>query len=89
MELRDEWIAGGGMEDVLDEAVPLEQAGRALVHWWHLRHYRGAIAGEGEPKVEEDDFFRRELERMGWGPVEAGEEQEWEPDVGEVQLEGW
>lgn len=82
-ELRDEWISGQNVEDGVEEAVPLEQAGRALVHWWHLRRYRdcmgpGARAGTGEDRDASDsikrqeaasdsDFFVRELEKMGWG----------------------
>ena len=46
-ELRDEWLCGGDVDGVVEEAVPLEQAGRALVHWWHLREYRGVMEGAG------------------------------------------
>ena len=73
-ELRDEWLAGGDVDGVVEEAVPLEQAGRGLVHWWHLRNYRDVmeggvgVGGNGaEGHGEEDDFFARELEKMGWG----------------------
>lgn len=105
-ELRDEWLCGGDVDAVVEEAVPLEQAGRAIVHWWHLRNYRAVMEGkmdgeaEGEGKVgEEDDFFARELEKMGWGVggmgggdegEEGGEVQvgsEWEG--GPLQMEGW
>ena len=73
-ELRDEWLCGGDVDGVVEEAVPVEQAGRALVHWWHLRTYRESMegkAGLGREK-EEYDFFARELERMGWGTGEVG-----------------
>lgn len=44
-ELRDEWLCGGDVDGVVEEAVPLEQAGRSLVHWWHLRRYRDVMEG--------------------------------------------
>lgn len=75
-ELRDEWLCGGDVDGVVEEAVPLEQAGRSLVHWWHLRGYRDVMEGwrdEGkdgkgpDEEEEEGNFFERELERMGWG----------------------
>ncbi|MCJ1476805.1 Factor arrest protein 11 [Lambiella insularis] len=82
-ELRDEWISGGGVEEAVEEAVPLEQAGRGLVHWWHLRRYRGVM---GEEREALGDFFERELEKMGWGLVAEGEGDEWE---GGMVGEGW
>lgn len=94
------------MDGVVEEAVPLEQAGRGLVHCWHLRNYRAVMEGkerregEGEEVAEEDNFFARELEKMGWGvggmglaegEEEGGEVQvggsEW--DGGPLQMEGW
>lgn len=71
-ELRDEWLCGGDVDGVVEEAVPLEQAGRGLVHWWHLKNYRGVMEGKGTEKGEEKEdeemgFFERELEKMGWG----------------------
>ena len=67
-ELRDEWLCGGDVDGVVEEAVPVEQAGRALVHWWHLRNYRNSMEGSAVGREKEEyDFFARELERMGWG----------------------
>ena len=76
-ELRDEWLCGGDVDGVVEEALPLEQAGRAVVHWWHLRGFRdvmeggvtvgGASTGKGKGEREEYDFFARELDKMGWG----------------------
>lgn len=109
-ELRDEWLCGGDVDGVVEEAVPLEQAGRALVHWWHLRNYRAVMEGkerreeeeeEGEEVTEEDNFFARELEKMGWGVAGMGggegEDEEGaqvqvggsEWDGGPLQMEGW
>ena len=80
-ELRDEWLAGMHDSQIageVDEALPFEQALRALTHWWHLRCYRDVIGGdekEGEAmKEEEQDFFQRELNNMGWGMAAAGDE---------------
>ena len=65
------------MDGVVEEAVPLEQAGRSLVHWWHLREFRSVMEGkkdgEGTAMIgtgegeDEYNFFARELEKMGWG----------------------
>jgi len=84
-ELRDEWLCGGDVDGVVEEAVPLEQASRSLVHWWHLREFKaemegkevGKQSGEGD-MGDEYNFFARELEKMGWGlgGVGAGEEEE-------------
>lgn len=88
-ELRDEWLCGGDVDGVVEEALPLEQAGRSLVHWWHLRRYKDVVDGKASSdngvvvgKEEEGDdggnFFERELERMGWGitGVSTGDEDD-------------
>lgn len=90
-ELRDEWLCGGDVDGVVEEAVPLEQAGRSLVHWWHLREFRRVMEGEGEVKGgddgkggrEEYNFFARELEKMGWGLGGVGPVEEEEHPGGE------
>ncbi|KAL6719679.1 Factor arrest protein 11 [Lecanora helva] len=78
-ELRDEWLCGGDVDGVVEEAVPLEQACRSLVHWWHLREFKDVMEakekGKGvddEEKEDEYDFFARELEKMGWGSSGVG-----------------
>lgn len=79
------------MDGVVEEAVPLEQAGRSLVHWWHLREFRGVMEGEAggqgeggkEEGREEYNFFARELEKMGWGVGGVGAGEEEEPVVGD------
>ena len=102
-ELRDEWLCGGDVDGVVEEAVPLEQAGRALVHWWHLRNYRGVMEGVESRKIQGDEqgnedemgFFERELEKMGWGTLGAGAgdgaeelEGEGEGERGRSEFEG-
>ncbi len=90
-ELRDEWLCGGDVDGVVEEAVPLEQAGRSLVHWWHLREFRETMEGDGEGKGGEDgkegreeyNFFARELEKMGWGIGGVGAVEEEEQVAGE------
>lgn len=88
-ELRDEWLCGGDVDGVVEEALPLEQAGRSLVHWWHLRRYKdvvdgkvssdnGVVVGKEEEGDDGGNFFERELERMGWGitGVSTGDEDD-------------
>lgn len=87
-ELRDEWLCGGDVDGVVEEAVPLEQAGRSLVHWWHLREFKAVMEGKNDGDgnvrvgngegVEEYDFFSRELEKMGWGLGGIGSVEEEE-----------
>ena len=81
-ELRDEWLAGmhdNTVEGEVDEAVPLEWALRGLTFWWQKRMYSDVlkripgVAQDGgkekgvEIEEEERDFFRKELDSMGWG----------------------
>ncbi|KAJ9641820.1 Factor arrest protein 11 [Coniosporium tulheliwenetii] len=47
-ELREEWLTGGDVDREVDESLGVEQAGRALVHWGHLRRYPQQVgAGRG------------------------------------------
>ncbi|KAK3092187.1 Factor arrest protein 11, partial [Teratosphaeriaceae sp. CCFEE 6253] len=82
-DLRDDWLIGGGggmggsagMGDVdgaVEDALPLEQGVRELVHWWNLKHFPEAMGADPGLLEAEADFFARELERMG---VEKGEEE--------------
>ena len=89
-ELRDEWLCGGDVDGVVEEAVPLEQAGRSLVHWWHLREFQDVmeVEEEGEASREngwvfkswledgQHDFFTREMEKMGWGGLGNADEDD-------------
>ena len=87
-ELRDEWLCGGDVDGVVEEALPLEQAGRSLVHWWHLEEFRDVMEGKehgkhGSENEKEDEysFFARELEKMGWGTGATGGTEEDEGHV--------
>lgn len=85
-DLRDEWLAGmhdSQIEGEVDEALPLEQALRALTHWWHLRSYKDVMGvddandanGQGRSlQEEEQDYFQKELDDMGWGLAALGDE---------------
>ncbi|MCJ1312057.1 Factor arrest protein 11 [Agyrium rufum] len=92
-ELRDEWLASSDLENTIADAVPLEQALRSLVHWWHLREYRDVMGESGvgnggiQREIDADDFFTRELEKMGYGIELAAEEDDplAEEDVGVPQ----
>ncbi|KAK5688179.1 Factor arrest protein 11 [Elasticomyces elasticus] len=75
-ELRDDWLSGGGggmggvggMGDVdgtVEDALPLEQAVRGLVHWWNVKNFPETMGVDKGLLEEESDFFQRELERMG------------------------
>ncbi len=88
-ELRDEWLCGGDVDGVVEEALPLEQACRSLVHWWHLKEFRDIMDGnenrknrDNEGKAEEHNFFARELEKMGWGLGGLGTAEEEEVQSG-------
>ena len=87
-ELRDEWLCGGDVDGVVEEALPLEQAGRSLVHWWHLKEFREIIegkdqgTGQGDGEQDEYNFFARELEKTGWGLGSAGAAGEEEEAAG-------
>ncbi|KAI9657075.1 MAG: Factor arrest protein 11 [Bathelium mastoideum] len=97
-ELRDEWLAGGDVDAEVEESVPTEQALRALTHWWNVREYGERMGVTPGVLEREQDFFARELGRMGAGRGQVGEEAEgavveeaqgeqgWE---GQFQVEGW
>ena len=102
--LRDEWLSGGDVDAVVEEAVPVECGWRGLVGWWHMKCYRDVVeglgvkdkigdAGEEEGKGGDDkedpyDFFARELEKMGWGPDGLGDRSGDEDDEDDGLGEG-
>lgn len=81
-ELRDDWLAGSDVDAEVDESVPLEQALRALTHWFNLKRYPEGMGARTGVLEDEQDFFRRELEKMDWG-------EEGDPDLEPVNVEGW
>jgi hypothetical protein len=65
-ELRDDWLAGSDVDAEVEEALPLEQALRALTHWHNIKHYPDQMGADTKLLEEEHDFFVRELEKMEW-----------------------
>lgn len=63
-ELRDDWLAGSDVDAEVEEALPLEQALRALTHWCNVRRYPDKMGADTKLLEEEHDFFVRELEKM-------------------------
>ncbi|KAH0536053.1 hypothetical protein GP486_008912 [Trichoglossum hirsutum] len=88
-ELRDDWLAGSDVDADVEEALPLEQALRALTHWHNLKRYPEQMGADMTVLEDEQDFFVRELEKMDFGDDggdggSGGEEVSWEG-----QMEGW
>jgi hypothetical protein len=83
-ELRDDWLAGSDVDAEVEEALPLEQALRALTHWANVRRYPEEMGGDVlKMREEEEDFFAREVGRLEWGVLggDAAQEEEggeWE-----------
>ncbi|KAF7926306.1 uncharacterized protein EAE98_006601 [Botrytis deweyae] len=71
-ELRDDWLAGSDVDAEVEEALPLEQALRALTHWFNLRRYPERMGADTKLLQEEHDFFTRELDGMEIGMEEMG-----------------
>lgn len=75
-ELRDEWLAGSDVDAEVEASVPLEQALRSLTHWYNVRRYPDKIAVEMRAALrEEQDFFRRELEKIDMNWPDAGADE--------------
>ncbi|KXJ92664.1 hypothetical protein Micbo1qcDRAFT_117624 [Microdochium bolleyi] len=86
-ELRDEWLAGSDVDAEVEEALPLEQALRSLTHWFNVRRYPDQMAIDiREALREEQDFFKRELDKLDWGEVPMDGGSEWEQAGG---MGGW
>ncbi|EOD49493.1 putative required for hyphal anastomosis protein [Neofusicoccum parvum UCRNP2] len=94
-ELRDDWLAGSDVDADVDESVPLEQALRALTHWFNLKRYPERLGAERGVLDREQDFFRRELEKMGWAEeqylqqLEGDVDVQWEGQGAEGQWQGY
>lgn len=63
-EFRDDWLAGSDVDADVEEALPQEQALRALTHWHNLKRYPAQMGHKPHVLEDEQDFFVRELERM-------------------------
>ncbi|KAF2202306.1 hypothetical protein GQ43DRAFT_369455 [Delitschia confertaspora ATCC 74209] len=87
-ELRDDWLAGSDVDAAVDDSIPLEQALRALTHWHNLKRYPEAMGAKSGILEDEQDFFRRELEKMDWGD-EVGDETQMEQQGWDIHVEGW
>ncbi|KAF3931446.1 hypothetical protein ABW19_dt0203112 [Dactylella cylindrospora] len=85
-ELRDDWLSAQDVDSEVEEAMPQEQALRALIHFYNLQHYPQAMTIMGFDAnllAEEKNFFSRELEKIDWGPTmmetdAEGEEMVWD-----------
>lgn len=79
-ELRDDWLAGSDVDADVEEALPLEQALRALTHWHNIKRYPDQMGADTKLLEEEHDFFVRELERMEWteDSIEGDSVDGWE-----------
>jgi hypothetical protein len=92
-ELRDDWLAGSDVDAEVEEALPLEQALRALTHWHNVKRYPEQMGADTGLLEEEQDFFLRELEKMDFGEEGAGaaEEMMGEGGVWEapLRMDGW
>ena len=85
--LRDEWLCGGDVDGVVEEALPLEQAGRSLVHWWHLRNFRDIMEGNavlGTSRKDDEDSERTSSATTG-----AGASEEYDFFARELDKLGW
>jgi hypothetical protein len=69
-ELRDDWLAGSDVDAEVEEALPLEQALRALTHWHNIMRYPEQMGADVKILEEEHDFFVRELDKLDFGAVE-------------------
>lgn len=92
-ELRDDWLAGSDVDAEVEEALPLEQALRALTHWHNLKRYPDRMGVEPAALEEDElDFFGRELERMELGEHASVLDEANHRDGlwdGPLQAEGW
>ncbi|CAL3966151.1 unnamed protein product [Diplocarpon coronariae] len=86
-ELRDDWLAGSDVDAEVEEALPLEQALRALTHWHNIKRYPAQMGADTKLLEEEHDFFVRELERMEF--VEDGYDDGGVADCGWEGGGGW
>lgn len=91
-ELRDEWLAGSDVDAEVEEALPLEQALRSLTHWHNVQRHPDQMAPEVRQALQqEQDFFKRELEKLeiNWADTNAQVDgAEWDGQ-GPMSAAGW
>ncbi|KAF8477057.1 hypothetical protein BDZ91DRAFT_10975 [Kalaharituber pfeilii] len=63
-ELRDDWLAGSDVDAEVEDALPQEQAIRALTTFYNIQRYPQSMGANEGMLDEERDFFARELEKM-------------------------
>lgn len=85
-ELRDDWLAGSDVDAEVEEALPLEQALRALTHWHNIKRYPQQMGADVKILEEEHDFFVRELDKLDFGAgedtAESVADENWGPGGG-------
>lgn len=74
-ELRDDWLAGGDVDQEVEEAGPQEEALRALTMFYNVRHYPKSMGADLGLLEEERDFFKRELMRIQEGDGDEEDEE--------------
>ncbi|KAL8846492.1 MAG: hypothetical protein Q9221_008416 [Calogaya cf. arnoldii] len=84
--LRDEWLSGGDVDAVVEEAVPVECGWRGLVGWWHLKCYRDVVEGL---KVGGNDKAEKEQDESGDGDGDGKEEDPYDFFARELEKMGW
>ena len=88
-ELRDDWLAGSDIDAEVEEALPLEQALRALTYWHNLKRYADKIGADQGILEKEQDFFAKELQKMEFEEeIMASREADLGWD-GPIQVNGW
>ena len=89
-ELRDDWLAGSDVDAEVEEALPLEQALRALTHWHNLKRYADKIGADQGMLEKEQDFFVKELQKMEWEDEPMASKDGFEPGWdGPIQVNAW
>ncbi|KAI5791572.1 hypothetical protein FPQ18DRAFT_259634 [Pyronema domesticum] len=63
-ELRDDWLAGGDVDNEVEEAGPQEEALRALTLFYNVSWFPKSMGADLGLLEEERDFFRRECVRL-------------------------
>lgn len=83
-ELRDDWLAGGDVDQDVEEAAPQEEALRALTMFYNIRNFPKSMGADQAMLEEERDFFKREVERMApyGADDEVPEEEKGPKDYG-------